>query len=34
VNLSVHPKAVQVLESAGLKVITEYVEDLTAYMPQ
>jgi len=33
VNLSVHAKAVQILEGAGYNVITEYVEDLTPYLP-
>jgi len=34
VNLAVHSKAVEALDSAGFKVITEYVEDLTPYMPR
>lgn len=33
VNTAVHAGAVQVLEEAGFKVLTEYVEDLTSYIP-
>ncbi len=34
VNLGVHEKAVTVLQEAGFKVITEYVEDPTPYLPK
>jgi acetoin utilization protein AcuB len=33
VNATVQGSAVQALENAGFKVITEYVEDLTPYLP-
>jgi len=33
VNTAAHPKAVKTLEAAGFKVITDYVEDLTPYLP-
>jgi acetoin utilization protein AcuB len=33
VGVGVYPKAVQVLEDAGYKVLKEYVEDLTPYLP-
>lgn len=33
VNAAVQAKAVQVLRDAGFKVISEYVEDLTAFLP-
>lgn len=34
VNLGSHAKAVAALEDAGYRVITEYVEDLSEYLPQ
>jgi acetoin utilization protein AcuB len=34
VGLTVHAKAVEVLEGAGFKVVSEYVEDLTPFMPK
>ena len=33
VNLAVQPEAVRVLEQAGFKVITHYVENVTPYLP-
>jgi acetoin utilization protein AcuB len=33
VNAAVHTQAVQTLQNAGFKVITEYVEDLLPYLP-
>ena len=33
VNLAAHSKAVQALREAGFKVIIEYIEDLTSYLP-
>jgi acetoin utilization protein AcuB len=33
VNLAVQPEAVKVLEQAGFKVITRYVENVTPYLP-
>ena len=33
VNLAVQPEAVRVLEQAGYKVITHYVENVTPYLP-
>jgi len=33
VNAAVQAKAVQVLRDAGFKVISEYVEDLTPFLP-
>ena len=33
VNLAVQPEAVKVLEQAGFKVITHYVENVTPYLP-
>ncbi|HOI95771.1 MAG TPA: CBS and ACT domain-containing protein [Syntrophobacter fumaroxidans] len=34
VNTEVYDKAVSILTEAGYKVITQYVEDLTAYLPR
>jgi len=34
VNTDVYDKAVSILTEAGYKVITQYVEDLTAYLPR
>jgi len=34
VNTDVYDKAVSILAEAGYKVITQYVEDLTAYLPR
>jgi hypothetical protein len=33
VNAAVQADAVRALQKAGFKVITEYVEDLTPYLP-
>lgn len=33
VNLTAHSQAVRLLQDAGFKVITEYVEDITPYLP-
>jgi acetoin utilization protein AcuB len=33
VNIAVHPRAVEALREAGFKPITEYVEDLSPYLP-
>jgi acetoin utilization protein AcuB len=34
VNLAVHPQAVELLQNAGFRVITEYIEDITEYLPE